>query len=66
MHGKDAFKFGNFGESVVEIEIILSNKDIITCSKAKNKEIFKSVFGGLGLIGIITKVKLNSAEWVTI
>lgn len=59
VHGKDTFKFGNFGESVVEIEIILSNKDIITCSKEKNKEIFKSVIGGLGLIGIITKVKLK-------
>ena len=59
VHGKDTFKFGNFGESVIEIEIILSDKNIITCSKEKNEEIFKSAIGGLGLIGVITKAKLK-------
>ena len=59
VHGKDSFKFGNFGENVIEIEVILSDKKIIKCSKETNKEIFKAVIGGLGLIGIITKVKLK-------
>ena len=44
---------------VIEIEVILSDKKIIKCSRETNKEIFKSVIGGLGLIGIITKVKLK-------
>ena len=59
VHGKDTFKFGNFGENIIEIEVILSDKKIIKCSKETNKEIFKSIIGGLGLIGIITKVKLK-------
>ena len=59
VHGKDTFKFGNFGENVIEIEVILSDKKIIKCSREVNEEIFKSVIGGLGLIGIITKVKLK-------
>ena len=59
MHGKDSFKFGNFSENIIEMEVILPNKKIIKCSKNKNPEIFRSISGGLGLIGIITEVKLK-------
>ena len=53
MYGKDTFKFGNFGENIIELEVILASKKTIKCSKTKNTEIFKSIVGGLGLIGII-------------
>ena len=59
VHGKDTFKFGNFGENIIELEVILASKKIIKCSKTKNTEIFKSIVGGLGLIGIIIKVKIR-------
>lgn len=59
VHGKDSFRHGNFGESIIELEVLLSNKKIIKCSKTKNKDIFKSVVGGLGLIGIIINVKFK-------
>ena len=59
VHGKDTFKFGNFGENIIELEVILANKKIIKCSKTKNTEIFRSIVGGLGLIGIIIKVKIR-------
>ena len=59
VHGKDSFKNGNFGASIIELEIILANKKKIICSKNKNSNIFKAAVGGLGLIGIITKVKLK-------
>ena len=59
VHGKDSFKFGNFSENIIEMEVVLPNKKIIKCSKNKNLEIFRSVSGGLGLIGIVTEVKLK-------
>ena len=59
VHGKDSFLYGNFGDSIIEIEIILSNNRLVKCSKTKNQNIFKSAIGGLGLIGIITKIKLK-------
>ena len=59
VHGKDSFKYGNFGENVIEIEIILSNGDLITCSREKNRELFLSTIGGLGLMGVITKIKIK-------
>lgn len=69
VHGKDSFAHGNFGENIIELEVILSNRRVVRCSKIKNKEIFRSVVGGLGLIGIVTKVKLRlkriSSSYVT-
>ena len=59
VHGKDSFRHGNFGENIIELEIILANKKIIKCSRFRNSEVFKAAVGGLGLIGIITSVKLN-------
>jgi decaprenylphospho-beta-D-ribofuranose 2-oxidase len=59
VHGKDSFKYGNFSENILEMEVILPNKKLIKCSHKKNSEIFKAVCGGLGLVGIITEVKLK-------
>ena len=59
VHGKDTFKFGNFGENILEVEIVLANNEIVTCSNSSNKELFLSTIGGLGLTGIITKIKVN-------
>ena len=59
VHGKDSFKYGNFSQNVIEIEVILPNKKTIRCSRTLNREIFRSVCGGLGLMGVITQVKLN-------
>ena len=59
VHGKDSFRHGNFCENIIEIEILLANKKTIKCSKTKNSKIYKSVVGGLGLIGIILSAKFN-------
>ncbi len=59
VHGKDTFKQGNFGENVIELEMILSNKKVIKCSRHKNSKIFRAALGGLGLLGIITQIKLK-------
>jgi decaprenylphospho-beta-D-ribofuranose 2-oxidase len=59
VHGKDSFKHGNFSQSIIELELVLSNKKIIKCSEKKNNKIFRSVCGGLGLIGIVTVVKFK-------
>ena len=59
VHGKDSFKYGNFGENVEELEIIMANSKFVKCSKHKKKEIFQSTLGGLGLLGVVTTIKLK-------
>ncbi len=59
VHGKDSYKMGNFGNHVLSLEILLSSGDIVKIDKKNNKELFFSIIGGLGLIGVITKVELQ-------
>lgn len=59
VHGKDSFKNGNFSENVIELSILLPNKKIIKCSKNKNRNLFRSIAGGLGMIGIILHAKIR-------
>ena len=35
VHGKDSFKYGNFSQNIIELELVLPNKKIIKCSKKK-------------------------------
>ena len=59
VHGKDTYKHGNFGCNIIDIEIILSNKNVVKCSNEINRKLFLSTIGGLGLTGIITKIRVK-------
>jgi len=59
VHGKDTFKFGNFGNSILDLEIILPNKEIVICSDELDKNLFLATIGGLGLTGVITKIRIK-------
>ena len=59
VHGKNSFKDGNFGDWVLEFDILLSSLEIITCSKENNQELFFAGIGGLGMLGFFTKIKIQ-------
>ena len=58
VHGKDSFKFGTFGEKIISMKVLLPNGEIKICTVKKNKDLFNSIIGGLGLIGIILEVQI--------
>lgn len=67
VHGKNNYNKGSFADHVKEIKLITSNKKLITCSPSKNKDMFWSTAGGMGLTGIIQDltiklVKVNSTD----
>ncbi|MBT4434746.1 FAD-binding oxidoreductase [bacterium] len=57
VHGKDAWKNGNFGQQVTSIELMLSNSKILVIEK--NDSIFKAVIGGMGMFGLIVKINIQ-------
>jgi decaprenylphospho-beta-D-ribofuranose 2-oxidase len=59
IHGKNHHNDGSFCDHVNEIEILLANGKIIKCSKKKNKKLFLSTCGGMGLTGIILSAKIK-------
>ncbi len=59
IHGKNNFKMGTFGEHVVEFTAILPTGAEVTCSPNKNADLFYSIIGGLGFLGIIVSVTMQ-------
>ena len=58
VHGKDAWKSGNFGYQICSFKLLLASGEIIIVDKAK-ESLFKAVIGGMGLFGIITQATIQ-------
>lgn len=59
IHGKGHHVTGTFGCHVLEFDVAQSSGEVFTCSLSQNKNLFSATIGGLGLTGLITRVKLQ-------
>ena len=59
IHGKDSWKVGNFGDHVIKMKLLTSSGKTIDVERSQNKDLFKAVVGGMGLIGIILEITLQ-------
>ncbi len=59
VHGKSQHKAGNFSDHVLELDLMLGDGSIVTCSKSQNPELFWTTTGGMGLTGVILHATLE-------
>lgn len=59
VHGKNHHAVGCFSQFILWLDLILTNGDVIRCSKGENAEIFHATFGGMGLTGIILRAAIQ-------
>lgn len=59
IHGKNAYKVGPFGDHVLELDLLTASSEIKTLSRTREPELFRAVIAGLGLLGAVTRVKLQ-------
>lgn len=59
VHGKNHHVDGSFSNHIVEMNLILASGETITCSPEVNGDLFEATCGGMGLTGIITRVKFR-------
>jgi FAD/FMN-containing dehydrogenase len=59
VHGKNHHLDGSFSAHVLEMDVLLSSGEIITCSSTIYSDLFWATCGGMGLTGIITRVKFD-------
>ncbi len=59
VHGKNHHVDGCFSRHVTEMDVMLDNGNIITCGPYQNTDLFEATCGGMGLTGIITRVKFR-------
>jgi len=59
IHGKNNFKAGPFGEHVLDFDLVTPDGELMRCSRDENTDVFHTAIGGLGLLGAITRVRLQ-------
>jgi len=58
VHGKNHHIDGCFSEFLHSFNLMLPSGQVKKCSPIKNKSLFRSTCGGMGLTGVILDVKL--------
>jgi FAD/FMN-containing dehydrogenase len=59
IHGKNCFKVGPIGDHVLELDLLTAAGERLTLSRTSDPELFRAVIAGLGLLGAVTRVKLQ-------
>ena len=59
VHGKNHHSEGSFSNHVLSLEVYTPALGAITCSPVENADLFWATCGGMGLTGIILKVKFK-------
>ena len=59
VHGKNHHVDGSFSNHIVEMDIVLASGETITCSPQLNSDLFEATCGGMGLTGMITRIKFR-------
>jgi len=59
VHGKNHRKDGSFSKHVIDMDVVLASDELITCSPNKNTDLFEATCGGMGLTGLVTRVKFR-------
>lgn len=59
VHGKNHHVDGSFSNHIVSMDILLADGSILTCSPELRSDLFEATCGGMGLTGIITRVRFR-------
>jgi len=59
VHGKNHHAEGSFSNHIIDMDVITGKKETLTCSKDVLPDLFWATCGGMGLTGIITRVKFG-------
>jgi len=59
IHGKNNFKVGPIGDSILEFDLITPSGDTLLCSRTQNSELFYGAIGGFGMLGVMSRLVLQ-------
>ena len=59
VHGKNHHVDGSFSAHVIDMDVLLADGTSVTCSPTEFPDLFWATCGGMGLTGIITRVKFD-------
>lgn len=59
VHGKNNWKAGTTGDNVLKFTALLPTGEEVTCSREENRDLFYSIIGGFGMLGVFTSITLK-------
>ncbi|MDP9081180.1 MAG: FAD-binding oxidoreductase [Bacteroidota bacterium] len=59
VHGKNHHVDGSISNHVIEFDLVLESGETILCSADNHSDLFEATFGGMGLTGVISRVKFR-------
>lgn len=59
VHGKNHHVDGAFGRHVLDFDLMTAAGEVVRCSRSENSELFRATVGGMGLTGILTRLRLR-------
>ncbi|RBL90579.1 FAD-binding oxidoreductase [Chitinophaga flava] len=59
VHGKNHHVDGAFSGHITEMDVITGDGETVTCSQERHTDLFWATCGGMGLTGVITRVKFD-------
>lgn len=59
VHGKNHHVEGSFSNHVIDMDVMIADGTVLTCSKEKHADLFEATCGGMGLTGMITRIKFR-------
>jgi decaprenylphospho-beta-D-ribofuranose 2-oxidase len=59
VHGKNHHVDGSFSNHIIDMDVMVADGSVITCSPTENKDLFEATCGGMGLTGMITRIKFR-------
>ncbi len=59
VHGKNHHLDGNFSNHILEMDVMLGSGQLVNCSPSMCPDLFDATCGGMGLTGMITRVKFR-------
>jgi FAD/FMN-containing dehydrogenase len=59
VHGKNHHVEGSFSNHVIDMDVMIADGSVITCSPSEHTDLFDATCGGMGLTGMITRIKFR-------
>jgi FAD/FMN-containing dehydrogenase len=59
VHGKNHHVEGSFSNHIIDMDVMIADGSILMCSPAQHTDLFDATCGGMGLTGMITRVKFR-------
>jgi len=59
VHGKNHHVDGSISNHIIEFDLLLASGEPMTCSAETHPDLFEATLGGMGLTGLITRVKFR-------